>query len=129
MTTDKIKSATNDLNFYLRKIANYVNCYKLKLNVAKTESISIVGQCSDLRINNIPIKKCNKVKYLGLTISSNFKSINHVNYIIDKVNSARAQLKTAFDRKILHPNVKSLMYKQLIRPIILYACSSLKLKN
>lgn len=57
-----------------------------------------------------------------MIISNNFKSINHVKYITDKVDSARAQLKTAFDSKYLSSEVKLLMYKQLIRPIILYAC-------
>lgn len=135
-TTEKIKQAKTELNDYLHKIANYVKCWKLKLNESKTESISIVGHHTDLKksvrknaincrfmINNVIIKHCNKVKYLGLIISSNFKSINHINYIIEKVNSAKAQLKTIFDSKYLHNDVKLLMYKQLIRPIILYACT------
>lgn len=134
-TTDKIKQAQSDLNLYLLIIANYVLCWKLKLNGLKTESIAIVGQYKDLTksvrknalkvelsINNTKIKKCDKVKYLGLIISSNFKSINHINYVIDKVNSAKAQLKTVFENKYLQSNVKLLLYKQLIRPIILYAC-------
>lgn len=135
-TTDKIKQAKNDLNLYMNKISNYVKCWKLKLNVSKTESIAIIGHYKDLSkavrknaksveftINDKKINKCTKVKYLGLIISSNFKSINHISYINDKINAAKAQLKTLFENKYLNPNVKLLMYKQLIRPIILYACS------
>lgn len=48
-TTEKIKQAKTDLNNYLQKIANYVNCWKLKLNESKTESISIVGHHTDLK--------------------------------------------------------------------------------
>lgn len=54
---------------------------------------------AEFNINNMQINKCNKVKYLGLIISSNFKSLNHIKYVTDKVNSAKAQLKTAFDSK------------------------------
>lgn len=135
-TTDKIKQAQKDLNSYLQKIYNYVLCWKLKLNAQKTEQISIVGQYKDLsrgtrkqakniklKINNITIKTCDKVKYLGIMISSNFKFIDHVKYVTNKLNITRAQLYTAFNNKFLDNNVKKLMYKQLIRPIILYACA------
>lgn len=50
-TTEKIKQAKTELNDYLHKIANYVKCWKLKLNESKTESISIVGHHTDLKKN------------------------------------------------------------------------------
>lgn len=134
--TKNIKQAKNDLNQYLQKIANYVKCWKLKLNKQKTELISIVGNCKDLsrstrkqaqnielQIENTTIKKCKTVKYLGIVLASNFKFIEHINYTLQKVNSAKAQLKSAFNNKYMNQNVKSLLYKQLIRPIMLYACS------
>lgn len=134
-TTDKLKQAEKDMNLYLQKIANYVYCWKLKLNVGKTEAIPVVGQYTDLtrsvrksalnidlNINSTKIKLCDKVKYLGLIIASNFKSIHHINHIIEKTNIVKAQLKTAFNSKYLNKQVKLLMYKQLVRPIILYAC-------
>lgn len=134
--TNKIKQAKKDLNQYLQKISNYVKCWKLKLNAQKTELISIVGECKDLsrstrkqaqkielQIDNTNIKKCTKVKYLGIVISSNFKFIEHINHIIIKVNSAKAQLKNAFNHKYLNKNVKILLYKQIVRPLMLYACA------
>lgn len=134
--TNKIKQAKKDLNQYLQKISNYVKCWKLKLNAQKTELISIVGECKDLsrstrkqaqkielQIDNTNIKKCTKVKYLGIVISSNFKFIEHINHIINKVNSAKAQLKNAFNHKYLNKNVKILLYKQIVRPLMLYACA------
>lgn len=134
--TNKIKQAQKDLNQYLERISNYVKCWKLKLNAQKTEQISIVGnyksssratrkqaQNITLQIENTTIKKFKKVKYLGIIISTNFKSIEHINHIIQKVNTAKAQLKTAFNNKYLNQKVKTLMYTQLIRPIILYACT------
>lgn len=134
--TDKIKEAQKDLNKYLEKISNYVKCWKLKLNAQKTEQISIIGNYKNLsrsirkqaqnitlQIEGTTINKLKKVKYLGIIISSNFKSIEHINHIIQKVNTAKSQLKSAFNNKYLNHEVKALMYKQLIRPIILYACT------
>lgn len=134
--SQNIKDAQIELNLYLAKISNYVKCWKLKLNEQKTESISIVGQCRDLtrsirkkatnielKINNTIIDKCKNVKYLGLKISSNFGFNNHIEHIITKVNTAGAMLHRAFNNKHLLTNVKILLYKQLIRPIITYACS------
>lgn len=134
--TDKIKQAQKDLNQYLEKVSNYVKCWKLKLNAQKTEQISIVGNYKNLsrstrkqaqnitlKIENTTIKKVKIVKYLGIIISSNFKQIEHINHILKKVNMAKAQLKTAFNNKYLIRRVKTLMYTQLIRPIILYACT------
>lgn len=132
--TDKIKQAQKDMNEYLQKIANYVSCWKLKLNEKKTELISIVGYHKDLsksvrknalnidlKINGTNIIGYKKVKYLGIVISSNFKFIEHVNHMLNKVNLAKCLLKRAFNDKCLNKGVKLLMYKQLIRPIILYA--------
>lgn len=134
--TDKIKQAQKDLNQYLEKISNYVECWKLKLNAQKTEQISIVGnyknlsrstrkqaQNISLQIGNTKINTLKRVKYLGIIISSNFKSIEHINHIIQKVNTTKALLKSAFNNKYLDQKVKALMYKQLIRPIIIYACT------
>lgn len=47
--TDRIKQAQKDINAYLTKIANYVKCWKLKLNEKKTEMIPIVGSYKDTK--------------------------------------------------------------------------------
>lgn len=104
-TTDKLKQAQKDMNSYLQRIFNYVLCWKLKLNAQKTEQISIIGQQTDpsrgtrkqaknieLEINKTKIKKCDKVKYLGIVISENFKFVDHVNYVVTKLNAAKSQL-------------------------------------
>lgn len=135
-TTKEIKQAQKEMNNYLQKIYNYVKCWKLKINEQKTEQISIIGHYKDLsrstrkqaknielEINKIKIKKCDKVKYLGIIISSNFKFIEHVKHITTKLNTTKVTLRKLFNNKYLNQNVKKLMYKQLIRPIILYACS------
>lgn len=135
-TTNNIKQLKKDLNTYLQKVSNYIKCWKLKLNIKKTELIAIVGQCKDtnrstrknaqnieLTLDGTIIKTSKKVKYLGIILSSNLRFIDHIKHITYKVNAVKAQLKTAFNSKYLHTKVKSLMYKQLIRPIITYACT------
>lgn len=132
--TDKIKKAQKEMNEYLNKIANYVKCWKLKLNEKKTELISVVGHHKDLskatrknalniklEINGTEIHSCKKVKYLGIVISRNFKFIDHVSHMLQKVNIAKSLLRKAFNDKFIKKDVKLLMYKQLIRPIIVYA--------
>lgn len=74
-----------------------------------------------LKINETNIKSYKNVKYLGIVISSNFKFIDHVKHVLKKVNIARFLLGSAFKDKFLKTEVKLLLYKQLIRPIILYA--------
>lgn len=135
-TTENLKKLTTDMNIYLQKILNYVKCWKLKLNVQKTEEISIVGHYKDMKnstrkkaqnikliIDGTIIENSKKVKYLGVIISSNSKFINHIKHITGKVNTIKAKLKTEFNNKYLNHKIKTIMYKQLIRPIILYACT------
>lgn len=106
----------------------------MKLNEKKTELISIGGHHKDLnktvsknalnielRINDTSIKNYKKVKYLGVVISSNFKFIDHVKHVLHKVNIAKSLLEKAFRDKFLKTEVKLLLYKQQIRPIIIYA--------
>lgn len=134
--TNKVKKTENEMNNYLTKISAYTNKWKMKLNEKKCEAISIVGQCNDLpaslrknainiqiKINNKIIENCKIVKYLGVTISRNFKFINHIESIIQKANIAKAELNKFFKNKLIGENVKILAYKQLIRPIFLYASS------
>lgn len=60
---------------------------------------------------------------MGIVISSNFKFIEHINHILLKVNSAKAQLRYAFSHKYMNKNVKTLLFKQIVRPLMLYACA------
>lgn len=135
-TTNKIKQAQISLNKYLNKIYNYTILWKLKLNNNKCESISIVGSHNDtsrsirgnalkaeFKINNTKLKRCDTVKYLGIQISKDFKFIKHIDYIIKKINISRAELRAVFENKYIVKEVKIICYKQLIRPIILYASS------
>lgn len=75
-----------------------------------------------IKINNKIIKPCKKVKYLGIVISSNFSFKKHVDHVINKVNATRSDIIEIIKNKNLKKSIKLLCYKQLVRPIILYAC-------
>lgn len=136
ITTNKIKRAQEILNRHMNKIANYTKKWKLKLNENKCEQISIIGQCTDtttatrkqaknieIKINNKSIKKCTSVKYLGVMLANNMKFTKHVDHIIKKINSVKTNLAKIFTSKYIKSEIKTLCYKQLIRPMILYACA------
>lgn len=118
------------INNYLKKISKYLSDWKLKLS----ESITFLGHYKDLlpkmrkdaknvkfKLNDFIIEQKSKVKYLGIVFSSNFQFNEHVTHILQKVNIAQCQLKNIFSCKLLKKDVKLLAYKQLIRPLILYA--------
>lgn len=112
------------------------------MNVNKCESISFVGHYKDLMtkirketldckftLNRICLKKSTEVKYLGVVLSQNFQFANHVKHIINKVNAAQAMLHGLFKNKFISKTVKIIMYKQLIRPLIMYASPCWLIKN
>lgn len=132
--TKNVALATNTMNNYLKQIHNFLIKWKLKINVNKCESISIVGHYKDLeknvrknalntvfKINNELIAKVDKVKYLGVYLSKNFQFVDHVKFILNKVNAAQSLLSKIFNCKFISKQVKLIAYKQLIRPLMTYA--------
>lgn len=141
-TTRNIKYAQEIINKYFKKIENYFTEWKLKLNIDKCESISFIGHYKDLQRNIRKMAKDIKfnisgkilehkksIKYLGITFTSNLQFNTHVKSILMKVNTAIDQLKNIFRNKFVNKPVKILGYKQLIRPIILYATPIWPIKN
>lgn len=133
-TTKNIQFAKLAMNKYLNEIHNFLNKWKLKMNVNKCESISFVGHYKDLMkkirkealnckftLNGICLKKSTEVKYLGVVLSQNLQFASHVKHILNKVNAAQAMLNKLFKNKFISKIVKIIMYKQLIRPLIMYA--------
>lgn len=130
-----IDYAKNVMNQFLNKIYNFFSDWKLKINITKCESIAIIGNYKDLekkirkkakeakfKINNDYINKKIEVKYLGIIFNSNFQFKGHIDHIMKKVNMAQNQLRTIFKSKFVNKPIKLLAYKQLIRPLMTYAC-------
>lgn len=140
--TKNINFANMAMNKYLNEIHEFITKWKLKINVSKCESISIVGHYKDLdkkirkealnvkfKINQNLVTQAKNVKYLGIVLSQNFQFIEHVNHILRKVNAAQSLLSNIFNNKYLGKHIKLIAYKQLIRPLIMYASPCWLLKN
>lgn len=140
--TKNIQFARMSMTSYLNEISNFLKSWKLKMNINKCESISIVGHYKDLdkkirkqaleakfTIDRIIINKVKQVKYLGVVISQNFQFTDHVKHIIKKVNAAQTMLNKILNNKYIKKVVKIIIYKQLIRPLITYASPCWLIKN
>lgn len=122
------------MNKYLNDIYKFLTTWKLEMNVNKCESISFVGHYKDLHtkvrkaalnckftLNGTLLMKSKEVKYLGVILSQNFQFTNHIKHILKKVNAAHSMLYNIFKSKFINKTVKIIMYKQLIRPLMMYA--------
>lgn len=122
------------LNSYLNYVTNYLKTWKIKVNEDKCEATAIVGTMKqttrsvrkkarniEFHINEKPIRKNDNLKYLGVHISKNYKFNFHLRHIKSKMLAAYFSLKRIFFNKKINSNLKLLAYKQIIRPIALYA--------
>lgn len=123
-----------ELNSYLNKINDYLSKWKIKVNTGKCEEISILGNTKqttqsvrrkaktiELKIDNKMIPKTDKLKYLGINFTRNFKFNHHVDIIRGKMLASYFALKNIFFNKKIDKKIKLLAYKQIIKPIAMYA--------
>lgn len=121
-------------NRHLSDLHNHLCRWKVKINLNKCEAIIFKGNCKTLprrvnkkikiaqvKINNHTIEIKQKLKYLGIIFSKNMQFYDHVKYIKKKTLKAFHKIKHIFFQKNRYSShVKSILYKQLIRPIITY---------
>jgi len=126
--------AEEELNEYLSKIANYLHKWKIKINENKCEEITILGNIKqtsqnvrkrakqiELKMNDNTIPKSTNLKYLGVHLTRNFKFNQHLEVVRKKMLAAYFTLKNIFFNRKIDVNIKLLAYKQIIKPIALYA--------
>lgn len=131
-----LKSLVKSLSDYLKLIVEYCSLWHISVNFDKCQAIllrktdtSIAKPFKHLKVpSNIVIPfghhniiASNTITYLGVILHSKLSPIPHVNKIIKLVNMAFSRLKNIFYKANISTMVKLLCYKQLIRPIILYA--------
>lgn len=120
--------ATGYLNAHLHALQQYYKKWKIKVNVAKTQGIVFRAPAGrikipsvDIQINRNRIEMSTTIKYLGVTFTNLFKFSKHVQLTTAKCKVALSRL-----RPILNPSnavptdIKILVYKQLLRPILTY---------
>lgn len=121
--------ACANLNAFLYYIDKYFQRWKIKLNHDKTQAIAFRRPAGrkrvpdiDIQINRVKVTTVNKLKYLGVIFTNLYKFSEHVKHIKKKCDIALGRL-----RPVLNPgggarkDVKILLYKQLIRPIMTYS--------
>ena len=131
-----------DLQELFGKIQNYLHPWKLKINLNKCESIlfrpyisKISGANKNVRIHskkfcihdsyntNSKILHKEVVRYLGVHLDFKLNFNKHIDIQISKAEKAFMANRRMFYSKDLNKNVKLLLYKLLIRPILTYGCA------
>lgn len=118
--------AIKRINEYANEMIDYYYKWKIKVNYNKTELLMAsnhdrepVSEVLELEGNAIDPK--NDVKYLGVTLDRKLSFTSHINNVRKKANAALALLYNLMNRRSkLSTKNKILMYKMLIRPIIIY---------
>lgn len=123
-----------ELNNYLNEINDYLKRWKIKVNPQKCEETTILGNIKQttqlvrsrakaitLQIENNLIPKTDKLKYLGINFTRNFKFNSHVDTVRTKMLASYFALKNIFFNKKIDKKLKLLAYKQIIKPIAMYA--------
>jgi hypothetical protein len=107
---------------------NYFKKWKIKINESKTEAIIFTTRRKPLPP---PLKGeqgtytewKKSVKYLGIHLDSKLKFNKHIDELKSKGLAAIGALRPIFNRNsALNIKNKMLIYKQLIRPTLTYAC-------
>lgn len=112
-----------ELNDNLQKIKNWCDSWQMVLNTQKTVYMSITRKRSIIDyvycIYGVLLRKVSTITYLGLKLTPDMRWNEHVDYVCSKARKALWSLR----RNVFNatPEVKSLAYKTLIRPIIEYA--------
>ena len=130
-----ISNTRKEMQTMLKITENFGNKIELKFNPTKTNFMTINESLKSiskkykndagitLKLDNKTIERVEKVKYLGMVISSNLKNTNHLLNRIALSYAAIGKLnkETMFDNRNLNPYVKFHQYKTYIRPLLTHA--------
>ena len=75
----------------------------------------------DLSLCGTPIEEAKDEKLLGVMIDKHLNWDNHIDFLIDKLNSRICLLKRA--KTYLNHRLRNLLYNTLIRPLFEYCCT------
>lgn len=117
------------LTSHLKKITTWMNDWRIKINVDKTEAIMFTLRRKPsydkykVKIFNKPIKWSEDVKYLGVILDKRLTFSKHTHTQINKFRAARKILYPLIARNsTLSLENKLLIYTSLLRPILTYGC-------
>ena len=120
-----IKSLNKGLNEYAR----YCKTWKLKVNESKIEAIFFARGTSrrklpdrKLNISDNEVEWKNEIKYLGVTLDKRLTFKKHIeNRILSATKTSLCLYSFTSRKSKINLKNKLLLYKQILRPIFLYA--------
>lgn len=120
--------ANAQLQLHSKMLLNYAEKWKIKINASKTEQIVFCRKQTNnrifqpLRMDGVAIHHQPLAKYLGVQLDSR---LNYQQHIKSALAKAHGMLKTIYPllckRSVLSVKNKLLLYKTMLRPILMYA--------
>jgi hypothetical protein len=128
-TSPSFKIISSRLENYLDVLKKYYKRWKIKINKDKTQAIYFTRRRSKelpngpINIFGENIEWSKEVKYLGVILDKTLTLGQHIQQAVEKVGKAVRILYPLLNRKSgLNQTNKLLVYKQILRPMLLYAC-------
>lgn len=133
MNGARARTLNNRMNTYLDILNDYFRKWGLKLNLGKTDGIMIKGRRGRLYPNSrgfIPslsiggeaVRTSDRIKYLGVIFHEDFEYYRHIDYVLEKVRKVfYSYIGILRRRNALTNEVRLLVYRQIIRPLMAYA--------
>jgi len=127
--SDSLEELQNVLNSELKCLHSWLITNRLRLNIAKTEFMTIGSRQKlkaidgriNVKINELDINRVNSVKSLGVYIDDHLTWSTHIDKISKKIASAIGALKRI--RSYIPTNTAVQVYQALIQPHFDYCCS------
>ena len=110
----------------LKTLEGWEKTWDMEFHPAKCQHISFTRKTKppqhSLSLHDMEIPRTDEVKYLGVTMDSKLRWNKHIPDIATKANNTLGFIR----RNVTTTNeeVKSLAYKQLVKPVLEYACCS-----
>ena len=121
---------SNRLRISTEAIISYFRKWKIKINTSKTEAIFFTRRRAKrflpprkFKFGSTEIEWSKKLKYLGLILDRKLLFGSHIEYTNERAQKYISILYSLISRRSkLNIRNKLLIYKSIIRPILLYAC-------
>lgn len=125
-SASNVSELETHLNEDLSYIRNWLNLYKLSLNLNKSKFMMIGGtqrlkkfESIKLLIDEIELERVKRYKYLGVILNENLSWTDHVEYIQAKISQRLGMLRRI--KHLLPQETRKLMVNTLVMPLMDYA--------
>lgn len=130
------KTIKSRLTKYHAKIEKFFHKWKIKTNNSKTQAIFCTNRKSkQLPTGPLTLKNCdipwkNSIMYLGFHIDAKLNLVTHISETLAKVDKSIRTLYPFIHRTSdTHTNIKLLIYKLYLRPVLTYAAPIISLAS